>query len=81
MAMVRSFFRPAYSLCLIALAGYGTYVPLELVWSTRTAEVSEPPAINAVSAEMSSRPAEMSLSAEANPGLDLKGERAIDHES
>ena len=79
MAMVRSFFRPALSLCLFALAGYGAYVPLEMVRSSGAAEAARLPAINAVSADVSSQPAEMSLSAEANPMLDLEGERAIDH--
>ena len=78
MAMVRSFLRPALSLCLFALAGYGAYVPLEMVRSSGAAEAARPPAINAVSADVTSQPAEMSLSAEANP-LVLEGERAIDH--
>ena len=80
MVMVRSTFRSAFSLCLFALAGYGAYVPLELVWSAEAAQVSQPPAINAVSADVSSRPAEMSPSAEANPLQDLKSERTIVHD-
>ena len=77
--MVRSFKRPILSLCLIVLAGYGAYVPLEKVRSAQIEAASQPMALNALLPELQSRAAdgESAPDAQDTISLALEDERAI----
>ncbi len=78
--MERSFKRPVLSLCLIVVAGYGAYVPLEKVRSAQIEAASQPMAFNALLPEVQSRApqGESAPHADNTVSLALKGERAID---
>ena len=76
--MVRSSLKPVLSLCLIVVAGYGAYIPLEKVRSHQIESASKPMAVNALVSELKSRKDASTPVAETSAHLALKGERAID---
>ena len=70
---------PVLSLCLVALAGYGAYVPFEKVHSAQIEAASQPMAINAVLPELQSRSKGVtSHQTEATASLTLEGERVVE---
>lgn len=79
MTMVRSSLKPVLSLCLIVVAGYGAYIPLEKVRSHQIESASKPMAVNALVSEMKSRTDASSPDATTSARLVIEGERAVDH--
>lgn len=80
MTMIRLPKSPVLSLCLIALVGYGTYVPLEKIRSAQADAASQPVAINAISPDLQSRSeGDASLNAKATVSLALEGGRSIEN--
>ena len=83
--MVRSSLKPVLSLCLIVVAGYGAYIPLEKVRSHQIESAAKPMAVNALVSDMKSRTDASSPDAATTArlviegGLVIEGERAVDH--
>lgn len=75
--MVRSSFKPVLSLCLIVVAGYGAYIPLEKVRSHQIESASKPMAVNALVSELKSRADTSTPDAKTSAHLVLKDERAV----
>lgn len=75
--MVRSFFKPVLSLCLIVAAGYGTYLPFEIIRSHQIEEASRPLVVNALSAELMSQAAENATAAAKSAEPAFGNERII----
>ena len=81
-AMTRLPKSPVLSLCLIALAGFGAYVPLEKIRSAQIESASQPLAVNALLPELQSRGfGESTSNVSASADLVLDGERVIDTKS
>ena len=77
MTMVRSSLKPVLSLCLIVVAGYGAYIPLEKVRSHQIESAAKPMAVNALVSDMKSRTDASSPDATTSAHLVLEGERAV----
>ena len=76
--MVRSSLKPVLSLCLIAAAGYGAYIPLEKIRSHQIEAASKPMAVNALVSELKSRADASTPTANASAHLVFNDGRAID---